>query len=1088
MHKLSAIQSAVFLLFVILFQVFPDDLPAAERKIPASPSTTRVRIHPGMIITGSDSIYVNAGILSRDREYTIDYLNGIVYFNTDFSDNDTLTIIYTPLPSWLKKRYGLDPDISRETPYEIPLSGIEKEIPPRYPSASTMTIQGAKKFSLLSRTGETSQFNQSLELSLQGEISPGLEISGAVSDQGYDPAYGFLNSRISELDKLNLEIKSRAFQAGIGDLEMTETTDRGYPVMKRFSGMRAALQVNKFSVMSAFGRPQGRFTTSKFTGLNNIQGPYRLTAENIVAPVVPGSEIVWLNGRRLDRGADKDYIMDYSSATITFTSRVPVDSRTRIEVDFEPLTSDYQKEMYRFSTAFADHDSTLFLGFDLIDEGDNKNRLKSGDLSQSDIARLEAIGDSVSRNFKPGEIEDTLGDYILATDSLGDQYFQYVGDSLGDYRVSFTAVPSGTGDYIYEGADRFRYVGKNRGDYLPQIRIPVPANERFYQTQVRFKPGKIANVGMTVRQTDYDRNLFSSLDDNNNIGRQYHLLAETGHIPEKSIGRSGARLSVKITDEHFVPRVRSDQPDLARKFYFPENFSSDKGQEEFDFAGALGLPGPYNLHLSTGLLDYDDRFNSYFGIITIVPSTNFRFLPKLFYHRLKAELDSTGRQRPGNYEGFGGALTHALYDRLNLDLQFHWRRGWNHYQLELKGTTETDLSAAIRYRSFAFEVQHYLEDTLDVDWRTQFKSSRAVISFVDQESPLKKSVYIVGRKTGLEDAEEYRLMGRFDIAYNSIPKNLAVESSYSLSDESRFERGLRYLEVEPGQGKFILDNDQYIPDPQGNYIEIEELHSRRTAVKKDAKSFMITCTPDDFYLRLLSNSTEELLPEGRRSLFWLIPFISYDNQPCLFRKLLYTGEVKLIRTADYFIVNLSASHNLESRRLGESLYERYDNVLKAKFHQPYRNWLFFQDGTVFKSLRDGYFSSPGNIRGYQLAAGVARILKVTQINGSFAFRHAVDDKQSKSDLFIVVLDQKIRSFRTGQTQIEIEGYLQSLSSRGPVSYRLTDNHDGRKGLNWSLRFDNEIKKDLKIMISFRARHAEGRTPEFFGKGEVIASF
>src|SRR5204863_481541 len=75
------------------------------------------------------------------------------------------------------------------------------------------------------------------------------------------------------------------------------------------------------------------------------QGPYLLPDEGGATgrPVVPGSERVWLDGERLSRGEAADYSMDDDRGRLTFTSRRPITSASRIAVDYEVANTAYRR-------------------------------------------------------------------------------------------------------------------------------------------------------------------------------------------------------------------------------------------------------------------------------------------------------------------------------------------------------------------------------------------------------------------------------------------------------------------------------------------------------------------------------------------------------------------------------------------------------------------------------------------------------------------------------------------------------------------------------------------------------------------------
>jgi hypothetical protein len=1076
------------IIFVVSLFLPSSPLHAAKKLFTSNELRAIVKLHAGAIIDESDSVTVNNRLLQRGRDYRIDYINGLLYLNGAIGEHDTLSVCYTPLPTWLKKQYGLMPGTVESSSY--PAYPVRSPVisPAGDRGSSKMTLKGAKRFQILSQSGGSSQFNQSLELSVAGELTPGVTVSASIADRGYDPIYGTINSRISELDKLNLKVQSDKFYSEMGDLEIAQRADFNTPLLKRVSGLRARYRDRGFESKVLLGRPRGQFKTVKFNGMDRVQGPYQVAAENTVAAIVPGSERVWVDGQLLERGADKDYIMDYPSATITFSLKIMIDTRSRIEIDFEPLATDYQRGIYQFAGGASLPDSAFYMGLEMTGEGDDKERLKSGAISPDDVRLLQSIGDSTTHNFRNGATLDSTGDYVERQDTSGTSYFEYVGQGEGEFRVIFTALGQGRGDYVYEGGNKYRYIGKNKGDFSPVVRIPVPSYERFYEIELGARPDRNKRLKLIARLSDFDRNLASNLNDYNNSGGQYIFVGEVGASPSIYSTRPGAGVTINMITSNFNSRGRRNSADFDRKYLVPDRLVAKNDQREVTSSASILTPGPYNLYINSGLLDYQYQFRSYYGTLAVYPDKKDGFLPTLSYTRLKADYDIDQSARKGNNEGFKGEIEHKFNDYTEILGTFDLDRRWHTYESELRGTAETNMTLTLLCHGHKINLERYREDTLTIRWKNNLIRERVSVSLVSDGRYLNGSLYMVGQRMTLLSRREDQFMIRADASYVPSRGSLSIKGSYSLADENRFERGLGYIEVEPGQGRYIYEDGQYVPDLDGNFVELEEIHSNRMGVKTGEKSFYLAYNPDNIYIKFLSNINEELLSGGNRSFFWLLPFYSKAGQPYLYRRLYYSGELKFFRFSGYYLLGLSTSHTYESRLIAMSNYKRYEGIYKAELNECAGVWRFIQEGSYFEYIRDSYYNSPGNIDGFKCALSLIRTFDVGQIAGSLAYRFAEDQAGARVRLAALEIDSKLRFFKAGESSLEFEVYHQVLFPEDIASFRLTDNYSGTRGFKWSVGSDYNISKLVRVAVSFRGQHSEGRKPRLVGRGELIADF
>ena len=59
--------------------------------------------------------------------------------------------------------------------------------------------------------------------------------------------------------------------------------------------------------------------------------------------IVSGSESVFVNGIRLERGENEDYIIDYNAGEIVFNATYPITSEMRITVEYQYSDRNYSR-------------------------------------------------------------------------------------------------------------------------------------------------------------------------------------------------------------------------------------------------------------------------------------------------------------------------------------------------------------------------------------------------------------------------------------------------------------------------------------------------------------------------------------------------------------------------------------------------------------------------------------------------------------------------------------------------------------------------------------------------------------------------
>ncbi len=1038
-----------------------------------------------VIYSESDTLLLNDSLLVRGEDYR--YISRQRLFDLSQlrpDSTDTLVIVYHTLPSWFKESYG------RSLPEIVPTGGDdaipqERTAPtPRPGAGSDFLISGSKSFRFSTLSDGGSNFDQTLDLSLSGKLTPTVEITGAVSDRGIDPAYGTANSRLNELDRIHLELKSPVFNAAIGDIIIRDRFDPFAGRNKRLSGAGAQFQSRRVEVHATAARPKGRFTTTRFMGTDQLQGPYRIAPQAV--PIVPGSEEVWLDGERLERGANKDYIMDYPAGTITFNVNHPVDSRSRVEIDYEPQSTDYRGELFSGGGAAAAEDSVLFAAVEWLREGDDREQPLAGELSETDIELIQSVGDSVNQAVRSGIRPDSLGSYDLVLDSLPDSVLQFVGSGNGEFSVTFSFVGDGNGSYRFLGNNRYQYVGEADGDYLPLRLVPAPERVDYYQARIGSRTD-VAHLNFEVRQSHVDRNLFSLLDDANNAASLYR--AEVQKDWERFGRKNYAHIDVRVRESEYESRHRINTADFSREFFLPADFHSDNDELLVRHSSRLTPVARIDVTSELARLRYEDEMNAWQGGIGVELRPRRDIETRVHWRGIWVDDTRYEDKREGDADTYDAALDYRITNQLSLTTSYQFDRRVNGYEQRLKGTRYSRLRSGLSFFQERINYELFVEDSLAGDWigslernRLAFESSRR-LGFVSYTSAFSYQwLDQFGDETNA-------FLGRLNLQYNNARHRLRVSANYLLSEELRRERGIAYLEVEEGEGTYVFEDGEYRPEPNGNFIRVEEALSQEARLSRGEKIFRFSKDWSLAVLQFDSRIEEELLDEGERSYLWVLPFVSDNRQPYLFFNRRYNADLRLFPIRHAHAVNLVATEDRETRQIAGVDRRKIDRRGSLTLKQVIRNTFLEESVEIFGIERDDYFSGAGDIDGYRLKLLVRQIIAGHELSLGGQYRQARSAAAEESRQLVLQAGTRIGVVNNGEFRINTELYSQSFSNLAAApSFTLTDNRPGEKGAVWSLGFRYGVKKDLRVNVTISGQHADSRPARVTGRGEVVAGF
>lgn len=486
--------------------------------IAAEDGRQSLKLSDWAILQGTDSLLINGRILRRDQDYAMDYAASRATLAWPLLAGDTLRAYFYRLPVRIAEPV-------RYLPPALPPASVDSTairdttargaaVPDWLAEGSGgIRLWGNKSLAVAVGSGRDLSIEQALQVSISGRVGQNLELNAYLSDQEMPLSTTGSTQELDQLDRVYLQAKAPGWEVTMGDYDLALNSFRLLGAERQAKGALAGVKTKNLKATAVTAVAKGRRATVRFSGQDGVQGPYILNSGSvrIPPPILPNSERVWLDGQLLRRGEAEDYVMDYAQAKLTFTPRRPVDSDSRIMVDYQ-----YAEEEYRRSLTGGDLEVKLSpdlrLGVGYLSDGDDPERPLLQSLDDRQKSLLAEAGDDSSKLWADGGVPSDSGDYDRV-----DSFYVYVGPG-GTYRVTFTWLGAGRGDYSYRPLlGHYVYVGSLNGDYVARIKIPRPERQQAMAVSPRlsWEGGQAEFEGAWSRN---DLNVASGLDDGDNQG------------------------------------------------------------------------------------------------------------------------------------------------------------------------------------------------------------------------------------------------------------------------------------------------------------------------------------------------------------------------------------------------------------------------------------------------------------------------------------------------------------------------------------------------------------------------------------------
>ncbi|WPP51501.1 hypothetical protein [Catalinimonas niigatensis] len=396
--------------------------------------------------------------------------------------------------------------------------------------------------------------NSSLNLQIEGALSDDLRIRASITDQNIPIQPEGNTQQLQDFDNVYLELYNDELSLLAGDVILQQdgnswqgnnrmasdpssigvssqisSSTSPYFLRYRRNVQGGVIRTNhsyaeqvKAETKVGFALAKGKFASVTLNIQEGVQGPYQInspenqnsgnSANNPLEAyfIIANTEKVYLDGRLLERGYDKDYTINYNLSEIIFTSRVMLTRFSRVYIDFEYADRSYSrsiitashrqdfKQISFYTHYYREKDNPhQALGFTLSDE-EKLLLQEAGDYLENAV--VPAVDSAVHFQQQPqyqtnrnadvpgvGNLYQVFYDRKdTVINEVTFQVYEFVGKA-GDFKVDFSYVGEGKGNYQISGSavnsKVYEWIaplnGTPRGSYEPVRLLATPRNQHM---------------------------------------------------------------------------------------------------------------------------------------------------------------------------------------------------------------------------------------------------------------------------------------------------------------------------------------------------------------------------------------------------------------------------------------------------------------------------------------------------------------------------------------------------------------------------------------------------------------------------------
>lgn len=983
--------------------------------------------------------------------------------------------------------------------------------------------------------------NSALNLQLEGDVGENLKIRASITDQNVPFQPEGNTQQIQDFDNVLIELYNDNFSLAAGDVVLQQRQSEFLRYYKNVQGLQftSKYKLKKGWEASSQGFAsvaKGKFASIQLPVLEGVLGPYRVNGPNNERFVIimANSERVFLDGKQLQRGFNADYVIDYNQAEITFTPKVLITQYSRVRVDFEFAERNYSRSILGANHLQTNGKIDFYANY--YQEKDNRNRPLFTEFTQAEQALLANVGDGVENAVIP-RIDSVaydptriLYEKVTEVDDFGNFkiYYRYsTNPELAHFALSFSQVGANQGDYkrTSQLSNRtvFQYVppvsGQSQGDYSILTQLPSPDSKRMTTAGTRVKLGEYEKVYTEVALSSVDKNLFSTVDDEDNQGLGWKVGLQS---EDREFGifkgykfKGLAEFEYNSTNFNFIDRFRYIEFDrdwgitpeilempAAERFFLTQIGLEKDNKNTFNYKlylrnrenvlsgsqhtanwtaqlGELFLVRQEFFTLNSDLDTLNSSWTRYLG--------NFSLQSKILVPGYQFSLDRNTLKKTESDSVLSTAMNfkeHLIYLRSNDSLSYSFLvdAAWRADKAPVFGQLADDTRAFTSNFTFQKQwTQHSLSSTF----------TYRELEYLQRDLPT-----------------ELTVMGKVDYS-GSLGKNLIRnEISYAIGNGRELQREFVFLPAPNGDGTHTWRDD--------NGDGIQQLNEFYIAINPEEKQYIKIFVPTDTYVQaytsLLNYRIQARFPEAWKEGGRFLAFLhKFSNTSSLSVEKKVTSDDFLDRVNPFIgsidrdqilslrqILRTSFFFNRASAKYGFDL-SLFDSQLKQLLSGGFedhiqQDWKFnarynfnsiltlrIIGGTGNRTSASDFLENR-NYTIYQSTIGPELAWQPTpffRTTGSYSFTGKENiqnvEFEEKAQTHQIGLDMRfakaIKTTLTGNLRLIQIDYNGEVNS--PVGYEMLQALTPGTNVTWSLNWLQKIGEGLQLNLIYEGRNSQG---------------